>query len=56
MADFSQTHPLTGFFAPMRFEADVTDCVVVGQVPPELDAGALLPDPRRLDLSAEGCG
>ncbi len=37
MADFSRTHSLTGFFAPTRFEADVTDCVVTGTIPPELD-------------------
>lgn len=39
MADFSLTHPLSGFFAPTRFEADVTDCIVTGEIPAEL-AGA----------------
>ncbi|ATE65716.1 dioxygenase [Rhizorhabdus dicambivorans] len=37
MADFSRTHPLSGFFAPTRFEADVIDCVVTGAIPSELD-------------------
>jgi carotenoid cleavage dioxygenase-like enzyme len=37
MSDFSATHSLSGFFAPVRFEADVTDCVVTGTIPPELD-------------------
>ncbi len=37
MSDFSLTHSLSGFFAPVRFEADVTDCIVTGTVPPELD-------------------
>lgn len=37
MADFSLTHALSGFFAPTRFEADVTDCIVTGQIPAELD-------------------
>jgi carotenoid cleavage dioxygenase len=36
MADFSLTHPLTGFFAPTRFEAEVADCIVVGKLPAEL--------------------
>jgi carotenoid cleavage dioxygenase-like enzyme len=36
MADFSLTHPLSGFFAPTRFEADVVDCIVTGEIPPEL--------------------
>jgi carotenoid cleavage dioxygenase-like enzyme len=39
MADFSLTHALSGFFAPTRFEADVTDCIVTGEIPAEL-AGA----------------
>ncbi|MDB5722495.1 MAG: dioxygenase, partial [Alphaproteobacteria bacterium] len=37
MADFSQSHSLSGFFAPTRFEADVVDCVVTGTIPAELD-------------------
>lgn len=37
MADFSLSHPLSGFFAPTRFEADVVDCVVVGEIPRELN-------------------
>ena len=37
MADFSPAHVLKGFFAPVRFEADVIDCVVTGTIPPELD-------------------
>ena len=27
----------TGFFAPMRFEADIHDCEVEGRIPPQLD-------------------
>jgi carotenoid cleavage dioxygenase-like enzyme len=37
MADFSLTHPLAGFFAPTRFEADVVDCIVTGTIPAELE-------------------
>ena len=37
MADFSLTHPLGGFFAPTRFEADIVDCVVTGTIPAELE-------------------
>ena len=37
MADFSRTHPLSGFFAPTRFEADIVDCVVTGAIPTELE-------------------
>lgn len=37
MADFSLTHSLSGFFAPTRFEADVTDCIVTGTIPAELE-------------------
>jgi carotenoid cleavage dioxygenase len=37
MADFSLTHPLTGFFAPTRFEADVHDCIVTGRIPADLE-------------------
>lgn len=37
MADFSLTHSLSGFFAPVRFEADVIDCIVTGTIPPELE-------------------
>ncbi|UJW84974.1 carotenoid oxygenase family protein [Devosia sp. SL43] len=37
MADFSLTHPLSGFFAPTRFEAEVIDCIVVGEIPSSLN-------------------
>jgi carotenoid cleavage dioxygenase-like enzyme len=37
MADFSLTHPLWGFFAPTRFEADIVDCIVTGTIPAELE-------------------
>ena len=37
MADFSLTHPLSGFFAPTRFEADIVDCIVTGTIPAELE-------------------
>ncbi len=26
-----------GFFAPMRFEADITDCEVIGKIPADLN-------------------
>jgi carotenoid cleavage dioxygenase-like enzyme len=37
MAGFALTHPLSGFFAPTRFEADVVDCVTTGEIPPALE-------------------
>ena len=37
MADFSLTHPLSGFFSPARFEADILDCVVTGTIPKYLN-------------------
>jgi carotenoid cleavage dioxygenase len=37
MVDFSGRAPLDGFFAPQRFEADVADCQVLGQIPADLD-------------------
>ena len=63
MADFSLTHPLSGFFAPTRFEAEVTDCIVVGEIPKTLDGafyrmhGDWIYAPRFKDeasLSADG--
>jgi carotenoid cleavage dioxygenase-like enzyme len=36
MSDFSKMPAMKGFFAPMRFEADVLDCEVVGNVPSDL--------------------
>ena len=33
MADFSKASTAKGFFAPMRFEADIYDCEVVGKIP-----------------------
>jgi carotenoid cleavage dioxygenase-like enzyme len=41
MTDFSSMPTMKGFFAPARFEADVIDCEVVGQVPADL-AGAFV--------------
>jgi carotenoid cleavage dioxygenase-like enzyme len=41
MVDFAAQATRQGFFAPSRFEADVYDCQVEGQVPRELD-GAFL--------------
>jgi carotenoid cleavage dioxygenase len=37
MADFTQVPARTGYFAPERFEADVYDCEVLGQVPKDLN-------------------
>ncbi|NOW47977.1 carotenoid cleavage dioxygenase [Novosphingobium sp. SG751A] len=37
MVDFSASQSLKGFFAPVRFEAELRDCVVTGTIPPELD-------------------
>lgn len=63
MADFSLTHTLSGFFAPTRFEAEVTDCIVTGTIPAELDGafyrmhGDWLYGPKFVDeasLSADG--
>jgi len=63
MADFSLTHPLSGFFAPTRFEADVHDCVVTGVIPAELEGafyrlhGDWIYGPKHRDeasLSADG--
>jgi carotenoid cleavage dioxygenase len=35
--NFSGDPLATGFFAPLRFEADVHDCEVEGEIPPELN-------------------
>ncbi len=37
MARFSPTDQLFGFYAPTRFEAEVVDCVVAGEIPAELE-------------------
>jgi carotenoid cleavage dioxygenase len=37
MSDFSQMQTRKGFFAPERFEGDVYDCEVVGQVPKDMN-------------------
>ena len=37
MAQLPPTYPLSGFFAPTRFEADVLDCVITGRIPGELE-------------------
>ena len=34
--NFSGDPTAVGFFAPLRFEADVHDCEVVGEIPPQL--------------------
>lgn len=39
MADYSDAMARRGFNAPMRFETDVLDCEVAGQVPKDLDGG-----------------
>jgi carotenoid cleavage dioxygenase-like enzyme len=36
MVDFSEMPAMRGFFAPQRFEADVLDCEVEGEIPSEL--------------------
>jgi carotenoid cleavage dioxygenase-like enzyme len=63
MAEVAPTDPLSGFFAPTRFEADVVDCLVTGLVPPELHGafyrlhGDWIYAPRFTDeasLSADG--
>src|SRR5258707_353094 len=36
-AYLSLTHPLSGFFSPTRFEADILDCVVTGTIPKYLN-------------------
>jgi len=60
---FRLTHPLSGFFAPTRFEADVHDCIVTGQIPADLEGafyrlhGDWIYAPRFADeasLSADG--
>lgn len=37
MVDFTKGGPSSGYFAPLRYEADVFDCEVEGVIPPELD-------------------
>jgi len=37
MSNFSTMRQMTGYFAPTRFEADIIDCEVTGEVPAELD-------------------
>ena len=37
MVDFSSQEAMRGYFAPARFEADIYDCEVTGQVPAEVD-------------------
>jgi carotenoid cleavage dioxygenase-like enzyme len=37
MVSFAQQPTAAGFFAPMRFEADIYDCEVVGRVPTDLN-------------------
>ena len=63
MADFSSQPAMTGYFAPTRFEADIYDCEVTGQIPRELDGAfyRLHPDwlyppnpPDDIPLAADG--
>ncbi len=37
MVDFTKGGPSSGYFAPLRYEADIFDCEVEGVIPPELD-------------------
>src|SRR5690348_9363736 len=37
MVDFAQVPTKVGFFAPERFEADVYDCEVQGQIPKDMN-------------------
>lgn len=37
MTDFNQNAVTSGYFAPARFEADVTDCDVIGRVPTDIN-------------------
>lgn len=37
MVDFTGSESLKGFFAPERFEADIYECQVLGQIPKDLD-------------------
>ncbi len=63
MVDFSHIPAMTGYFAPTRFEADVFDCEVAGEIPSELDGAfyRLHPDwlyppnpPDDIILAADG--
>jgi carotenoid cleavage dioxygenase len=54
MARFPDTPAFTGFFTPERWEADIRDCEIEGQVPEDLDGTffRVQPDPQlppRLD-------
>ena len=37
MVDFSSQPTMRGFFSPQRYEADILDCEVMGQIPTDLD-------------------
>jgi carotenoid cleavage dioxygenase-like enzyme len=37
MVDFTKGGPASGYFAPLRYEADIYDCEVEGSIPKELD-------------------
>jgi len=37
MVDFSSQPTMRGFFAPQRYEADILDCEIMGQVPTDID-------------------
>ena len=63
MVDFSSQPGMKGFFAPTRFEADVYDCEVAGEIPTDLDGAfyRLHPDwlyppnpPDDIILAADG--
>jgi carotenoid cleavage dioxygenase len=37
MTGYTRDNTQVGFFAPMRFEADITDCEVIGKIPADLN-------------------
>ena len=37
MTGYTRDNTQVGFFAPMRFEADITDCEVIGRIPTDLN-------------------
>src|SRR6478752_2638756 len=37
MTGYTRDNTQVGFFAPMRFEADITDCEVIGKIPSDLN-------------------
>src|SRR5687767_12254987 len=37
MTGYTRDPTQVGFFAPMRFEADITDCEAIGKIPSDLN-------------------